>query len=166
VHTALNPEARCAGTVDIESVHRISDEHERPQRKDPLMATSNNLNHCLFEGFLTHPPEYYPEKGKLLCFSIAVNADHVSEKVDNPMYLDVKVSGISEAQAHALIQGHEVRVIGQLQSKTWKRGDEKPHRYMHLYVADPMGLTLLAKPKRVAAEEHHDAPQAPEPVGA
>lgn len=130
------------------------------------MAKSNNLNHCLFEGFLTHAPEYYPEKGKLLCFSIAVNADHMSDKVDSPMYLDVKVSGISEAQANALVQGHEVRVIGQLQSKTWKRGDEKSHRYMHLYVPDPMLLTLLAKPKRIATESPNDAQQAPELVGA
>lgn len=129
------------------------------------MAKSNNLNHCLFEGYLTHPPEYYPEKGKLLCFSIAVNADHVSEKVDNPMYLDVKVSGISEAQANALVQGHAVRVMGQLQTKTWKRGDEKSHRYMHLYVPDPMCLTLLAKPKRIT-EDHTDAQQATELVGA
>ena len=45
------------------------------------MAKSNNLNYCLFEGCVTHLPEYYPEKGKLLCFSIAVNADHVSDKV-------------------------------------------------------------------------------------
>ena len=130
------------------------------------MAKANNLNHCLFEGYLTHPPEYYPEQGKLLCFAIAVNADHMSEKVDNPMYLDVKVSGISAAQAHALVQGHEVRVIGLLQSKTWKRGDEKPHRYMHLYMPDPTSLTLLAKPKRIAAEALKDAPQAPELVGA
>jgi len=45
------------------------------------MVKSNNLNHCLFEGFATHRPEYYQEKGKLLCFSITVNADHVSDKV-------------------------------------------------------------------------------------
>ncbi len=130
------------------------------------MAKAHNLNHGLFEGFVTHPPEYYPEKGKLLCFSIAVNADHMSDKVDNPMYLDVKVSGISEAQAHALVQGHEVRVMGQLQSKTWKRGDEKSQRYIHLYVPDPMMLTLLAKPKRVATESPVDTPTTPELVGA
>jgi single-stranded DNA-binding protein len=129
------------------------------------MAKSNNLNHCLFEGFVTHKPEYYPEKAKLLCFSIAVNADHVSDKVDHPMYLDVKVSGISAAQANALVQGHEVRVMGLLQSKTWKRPDEKSHRYIHLYVPDPMMLTLLAKPKRVATEEPLTPPSVPELVG-
>lgn len=121
------------------------------------MSKTHNLNHCLFEGFVTHPPQYFPEKGQLMCFSIAVNADHVSDKVDNPMYLDVKVSGISEAQANALVQGHEVRVIGQLQSKTWKREHDKPQRYIHLYVPDPMMLTLLAKPKRLVTETSVEA---------
>jgi hypothetical protein len=82
------------------------------------------------------------------------------------MYLDVKVSGISEAQANALVQGHESRVIGRLQSKTWKRGDEKSKRYIHLYVPDPMMLTLLAKPKRITTEPLVDTLSAPELVSA
>ena len=121
-----------------------------------------NLNHVILEGYVTHPPEYYPEKGRLLCFSIAVNDDQVSETLDSPMYLDVKVSGISEAQANALVQGHEVRVIGRLQSKTWKRGDDKSQRYFHLYVSDPMMLTLLAKPKRIMDESSTHTPALPE----
>lgn len=121
-----------------------------------------NLNHAILEGFVTHAPEYYPEKGQLLCFSIAINDDHVSKTLDSPMYLDVKVSGISEAQAHALVQGHEVRVIGRLQSKTWKRGDESSQRYFHLYVSDPMMLTLLAKPKRTSDDSPASIPTLPE----
>lgn len=122
----------------------------------------SNLNHSILEGYVTHTPEYYPEKGQLLCFSIAVNDDHVAKNLDSPMYLDVKVSGISEAQAHALVQGHEVRVIGRLQSKTWKRGDEASQRYFHLYVSDPMMLTLLAKPKRVLDDVTPQLPTLPE----
>ena len=122
----------------------------------------SNLNHFILEGYVTHTPEYYPERGQLLCFSIAVNDDHVAKNLDSPMYLDVKVSGISEAQAHALVQGHEVRVIGRLQSKTWKRGDEPSQRYFHLYVSDPMMLTLLAKPKRVLDEVTPQLPTLPE----
>lgn len=122
-----------------------------------------NLNHSILEGYVTHQPQYYPEKGKLLCFSIAINDDHVSDSLDSPMYLDIKVSGISEAQANALVQGHEVRVIGRLQSKTFKREhEERSQRYMHLYVSDPMMLTLLAKPKRLIAEPSTGTPALPE----
>lgn len=121
------------------------------------MSKINNFNHCIFEGFVTHAPEYYPEKGKLLCLSIAVNSDDLSDKIDNPMYLDVKVSGVNEALANAIVQGHEVRVMGRLQSKTIKRQGQNA-RYFHLYVPDPMLLTLLAKPKKITPALDIDQP--------
>ena len=67
-------------------------------------------------------------------------------QVDAPSK-DVKVNGVSENTYKALVVGHEVRVTGQWQSKTFKKGDTQ-HRYYHLHAAHPCNFTLLSKPRK------------------
>lgn len=111
------------------------------------MSKRGHTNVNTLEGNITHPPDYRPEYGNLLSFSMAVHSDNPSEKYDDPMYIDVKVNGVSENTYKALVVGHEVRVTGQWQSKTFKKGDTQ-HRYYHLHVAHPCNFTLLSKPRK------------------
>ena len=111
------------------------------------MSKRGHTNVNTLEGNITHPPDYRPEYGNLLSFSLAVHSDNPSEKYDDPMYIDVKVNGVSENTYKALVVGHEVRVTVQWQSKTFKKGDTQ-HRYYHLHIAHPCNFTLLRKPRK------------------
>ena len=111
------------------------------------MKQSPNLNLLTIEGFLTHSPEYHPDKGKLLTFSIAHNMSEDIPGLDNPMYLDVRVTGISEDTANAIVKGHKVRVTGKLQCKSWQGKDDRKERYFFVYVPYASQLELLNKPR-------------------
>ena len=57
------------------------------------MSGKRDLNFSLYSGRLTHPPEmmqYNTGHGHMLCFSLAIHSDAPSDKIDNPMFLDVK----------------------------------------------------------------------------
>ena len=104
------------------------------------------FNHFILEGHVTHTPEYWPDKSRLLTFSLAHNsAEHVAG-IDNPMYLDIRVTGISEETAKAIVVGHRIRVTGRLQCKSWTKDGEK-QRHFFLYVPHPANLELLHRPQ-------------------
>ncbi|MBK8379990.1 MAG: single-stranded DNA-binding protein [Nitrospira sp.] len=103
------------------------------------MSGKRDLNFSLYSGRLTHPPEmmqYNTGHGHMLCFSLAIHSDAPSDKIDNPMFLDVKVTGASPELHQHMSIGQEVRVRGELQSRTFKKQDRIQRTY-YLHVKHP-----------------------------
>lgn len=117
------------------------------------MKQSPNFNMLTLEGFLTHDPEYHPDKNKLLTFSIAHNTTEDIAGIDNPMYFDVRVTGVSEKTAKAIVKGHRVRATGKLQCKSWTGKEDGKKRYFFLYVPYASMLELLSKPRTDESEQ-------------
>lgn len=120
------------------------------------MAQREDTNVIILTGRVTHPPDYRPEYGSLLTFSLAVHSSGLSDRIDDPMYVDVKVTGVNESTYKAIVVGHELRIVGSLQSRTFKKNG-LTHRYQHIHVAHPHYLTFLSKPKDVKPPEDHSA---------
>ena len=110
------------------------------------MSQREDTNVLILTGRVTHPPDYRPEFGNLLTFSLAVHSSGLSDKIDDPMYVDVKITGVNESTYKAMVVGHEIRIVGSLQSRTFKKNGAT-HRYQHIHVAHPHYLTFLSKPK-------------------
>ena len=113
------------------------------------MSGKRDLNFSLYSGRLTHPPvmmQYNTGHGHMLCFSLAIHSDAPSDKIDNPMFLDVKVTGASPELHQHMSIGQEVRVRGELQSRTFKKQDRIQRTY-YLHVKHPSDLEFLSRPK-------------------
>lgn len=117
------------------------------------MKQSPNHNITSLEGFLTHAPEYHPDKGKLLTFSFAHNTPEDIPGIDNPMYMDARVTGVSENTAKAIVKGHKIRVTGKLQCKSWIAKDGRKERYFFIFVQHASMLELLNKPRADGSEQ-------------
>ncbi|HNE34777.1 MAG TPA: single-stranded DNA-binding protein [Nitrospira sp.] len=113
------------------------------------MSGKRDLNFSLYSGRLTHQPEmiqYSAGNGHMLCFSLAIHSDAPSDKIDNPMFLDVKVTGASPELHQHMSIGQEVRVRGELQSRTFTKRDHVQRTY-YLHVKHPSDLEFLSRPK-------------------
>jgi hypothetical protein len=124
------------------------------------MAQREDTNVIVLTGRVTHPPDYRPEHGNLLTFSLAIHSSGLSDRIDDPMYVDVKVTGVNESTYKAIVVGHELRIVGSLQSRTFKKNG-LTHRYQHIHVAHPHSLTFLSKPKEVRQSDEPAAEPAP-----
>ena len=122
------------------------------------MSGKRDLNFSLYSGRLTHPPEmmqYNTGHGHMLCFSLAIHSDAPSDKIDNPMFLDVKVTGASPELHQTIIHERrpEVRVRGELQSRTFKKQDRIQRTYyLHQNTLRPR---ILSRPKDKTTTHHH-----------
>ena len=114
------------------------------------------FNQTTIEGHVTHKPEYWPEKSRLLTLSLAHNISEDIPGIDNPMYLDVRVTGVSQETANAIVIGHRIRVTGKFQSKSWTKDGQK-HRHFFIYVAHPANLELLNRPQLKPVPAEHAA---------
>ena len=86
------------------------------------MSGKRDLNFSLYSGRLTHPPEmmqYNTGHGHMLCFSLAIHSDAPSDKIDNPMFLDVKVTGASpELHQHHVKHPSDLEFLSRPKDKT------------------------------------------------